>query len=115
MVNLTIKDLFKEPTRLVLVVMGLTVSLLMVLIGMGMLTGSVEESQRMIDESDYDAYIIQYNRDNVMEGGRVSDAVYYRALALSGVKHVDRIIDDWLGVEFGDTVFVRRAGPAIGH
>ncbi len=102
MVNLTIKDLFKEPTRLVLVVMGLTVSLLMVLIGIGMLTGSVEESQRMIDESDYDAYIIQYNRDNIMEGGRVSDAVYERALALSGVKYVDKIIDDWIGVEFGD-------------
>ncbi len=102
MVNLTIKDLFKEPTRLVLVVMGLTVSLLMVLIGIGMLTGSVEESQRIIDESDYDAYIIQYNRDNIMEGGRVSDAVYDRVLGLSGVKDVDKIIDDWIGLKFGD-------------
>ena len=102
MVNLTIKDLFNEPTRLVLVVMGLTVSLLMVLVGIGMVTGSVDQSKRIVQESDYDAYIIQHNRDNIMEGGHVPDDIYDKAISLRGVKDVDRIISDWIGVRFGD-------------
>jgi len=102
LVNLTIKDLFHQPTRLVLVVMGLTVSLLMVLVGIGMVTGSIDESKRIVQESEYDAFIIQYNRDNIMEGGRVPDYVYDKAISLGGVKDVDRIIDQWIGVTFGD-------------
>ena len=102
MVNLTIKDLFNQPTRLVLVVMGLTVSLLMVLVGIGMVTGSLDESKRIVQESEYDAFIIQHNRDNIMEGGHVSDDVYDKAVSLRGVKDVDRIIDEWVNVRFGD-------------
>ena len=37
MVNLTIKDLFHDKFRVVLVILGLTVSLLMVHVGMGMI------------------------------------------------------------------------------
>ena len=69
MVNLTIKDLFHDKFRIVLVILGLTVSLLMVHVGMGMMTGSVDQNTRIVDEGDYDAYIIQSNRANIMMGG----------------------------------------------
>ena len=82
--------------------MGLTVSLLMVLVGIGMITGSLDESKRIVEESEYDAFIIQRNRDNIMEGGRVSDNVYDLAINLRGVEGIDKIIDDWISVEFGD-------------
>ncbi|MFX0187883.1 MAG: ABC transporter permease [Candidatus Hodarchaeota archaeon] len=82
--------------------MGLTVSLLMVLVGIGMITGSLDESKRIVEESEYDAFIIQRNRDNIMEGGRVSDNVYDLAFNLRGVEGIDKIIDDWISVEFGD-------------
>ena len=82
--------------------MGLTVSLLMVLVGIGMVTGSVDESKRIVEESEYDAFIIQYNRDNIMEGGHVPDYVYDKAISLRGVKDIDKIIDDYVGVRFGD-------------
>ena len=82
--------------------MGLTVSLLMVFVGIGMVTGSVDESKRIVEKSEYDAFIIQYNRDNIMEGGHVPDYVYDIAISLRGVKDIDKIIDSWIGVTFGD-------------
>ncbi|TFG28738.1 MAG: FtsX-like permease family protein [Promethearchaeota archaeon] len=100
MVNLTIKDLRHEPTRLVLVVMGLTVSLLMVHIGMGMITGTLDESTRVIDNSDYDAYVLQKNRPNIMMGGIIPDDIYHKVKSLECVEDVDRFISDWIDVKF---------------
>ncbi len=102
MVNLTIKDLFHDKFRIVLVILGLTVSLLMVHVGMGMMTGSVDQNTRPIDEGDYDAYIIQSNRANIMMGGSVEDDMYDKINGISGVKHVDKFVDDWLGVRYKD-------------
>ena len=102
MVNLTIKDLRHEPTRLILVVMGLTVSLLMVHIGMGMITGTLDESTRVIDNSDYDAYILQRNRPNIMMGGIIPDDIYHKVESLSCVEDVDRFISDWIDIKFKD-------------
>ena len=102
MVNLTIKDLFHEKFRIVLVILGLTVSLLMVHVGMGMMTGSVDQNTRVVDEGDYDCHIIQSNRANIMMGGSVSDDMYDKIKTMSGVEHVDKFIDDWLGVRYKD-------------
>jgi putative ABC transport system permease protein len=101
-VNLTIKDLLHEPTRLVLVIMGLTVSLLMVHIGIGMITGTLDESTQVIENSDYDSYILQKNRPNIMMGGTISDEIYDKVKSLSCVDDVDRIISDWIDVKFKD-------------
>ncbi len=102
MVNLTIKDLFHEKFRIILVILGLTVSLLMVHVGMGMMTGSVDQNTRVVDEGDYDCYIIQSNRANIMMGGSVSDEMYDKVKSISGVEYVDKFIDDWLGVRYKD-------------
>ncbi len=102
MVNLTIKDLFHDKFRIVLVILGLTVSLLMVHVGMGMMTGSVDQNTRVVDEGDYECYIIQSNRANIMMGGSVEDDMYDKIESISGVKHVDKFIDDWLGVRYKD-------------
>jgi len=102
MVNLTIKDLFHDKFRIVLVILGLTVSLLMVHVGMGMMTGSVDQNTRIVDEGDYDAYIIQSNRANIMMGGSVEDDMYDKIKGISGVEHVDKFVDDWLGVRYKD-------------
>lgn len=102
MVNLTIKDLFHDKFRVVLVILGLTVSLLMVHIGMGMMTGSVDQNTRIVDEGDYDAYIIQSNRANIMMGGSVEDDIYDKVKDIPGVEHVDKFVDDWLGVRYKD-------------
>jgi len=59
MVNLTIKDLFQEKFRMVLVILGLTVSFLTVHIGVGMVTGTAEQFTIIIDKGEYDAYIMQ--------------------------------------------------------
>lgn len=102
MVSITFKDLFHEKFRIILVVLGLTVSLLMVHVGMGMMTGSVDQNTRIVDEGDYDAYIIQSNRANIMMGGSVNDEMYDKVKSISGVEHVDKFIDDWLGVRYKD-------------
>ena len=50
MVNLTLKDLFHEKGRFFLVVLGLTVSMMMVTFGMGFINGSLEENTRFNNE-----------------------------------------------------------------
>jgi len=67
-----------------------------------MMTGSVDQNTRMVDEGDYDAYIIQSNRANIMMGGSVEDEIYDKVKGISGVKHVDKFVDDWLGVRYKD-------------
>jgi len=101
MVNLTIKDLFHEPVRVALIIIGLTVSLLMVHIGIGMITGVLDESKRIIKEGDYDAYLIQRNRNIIMDGGRVSDDIYNKTSQINGVEGVDKMINEWIELKFG--------------
>ncbi|MFX1310318.1 MAG: ABC transporter permease [Promethearchaeota archaeon] len=67
-----------------------------------MVTGTLDESKRIVENSKYDAFIIQGNRDNIMEGGRVSDNVYNATIKLRGVKDIDKIIDEWITVKLGD-------------
>ena len=109
MVNLTLKDLFSEKFRMVLVILGLTVSLLTVHIGVGMVTGAVDQTTTIIDHGDYEVYIIQSNRPNIMFGGSVSDEMYNKTKKISGVEQVDKFITDWVGVEYKDEF----AGVAI--
>lgn len=82
--------------------MGLSVSLLMVHVGMGMISGTLDQSKKIVNESDYEYYVMQKNRDNILEGGHVSDDVFARVVSLGYVKEVDKVIDDWTGVQFGD-------------
>lgn len=102
MVNLTIKDLFSEPVKVILIIVGLAVSLLMVHVSFGMVNGTVQESTRAIEESDYEAYIMQKNKPNIMMGGEVSDQIYEELRNSSAVKKVDRIIDSWTGLIYDE-------------
>ena len=107
MVNLTIKDLLQEPIKVILIIMGLAASLLMVHISFGMITGTLDESTRSVDEAGYDVYVLQRNRPNIMMGGQVSDEIYEEILSHKAVKKVDRIIDDWTGIKYeGDDIGV---------
>jgi len=101
MVNLTLKDLFDEKIRLALIIIGLTVSLLMVHIGIGMITGTLDESKRIIEEGNYDVYVIQKNRYTIMDGGYVSDDIFNKTSQLNGVEWIDKIINDWIELKFG--------------
>lgn len=92
--------MLNEKTRLFLVIMGLTVSLFMVHVGMGMITATADESTRIIEESDYECYIMQRNKPSILMGGIVSDEVYDVVKDLSCVDDVDRIIDDWISVKY---------------
>ena len=102
MVNLTIKDLLNEKFRMVLVILGLTVSFLTVHIGVGMVTGTAEQFTVIIDKGEYDAYIVQRNRPAIFAGGSVSDEMYNKTKSISGVDRVDKFIMDWIGVEYKD-------------
>ncbi|MFX0072541.1 MAG: ABC transporter permease [Candidatus Hermodarchaeota archaeon] len=102
MVNITIKDLLSEKFRIILVILGIMVSLLMVHVGTGMTVGMVEQGTSLIDHAEYDVYIIQSNRENILNEGSVSDEMYEKVNSISGVEGVDKIINLWLGVEYKD-------------
>jgi putative ABC transport system permease protein len=74
----------------------------MVHIGIGMITGVIDESTRLLDEGDYDAYITQRNKPNILMGGHVSDDIYEKVEDLECVEDIDRMIADWTEVKFED-------------
>jgi len=102
MVRITTKNLFHEPIKLMLIISGLCFSLLIVHIGMGMINGSVGEATKLVDESDYDAFILQKNRPNILMGGRISDDIYDDIKDADCVEYVDKIIDEYVELKTGE-------------
>ncbi len=72
MVNLTLKDLINDKKKFILVCLGLTTSILLVLFGVGMLNGTLNEATNIIENSSADAWITQENRGNALYGSYIS-------------------------------------------
>ncbi|MBD3338304.1 MAG: hypothetical protein GF353_04315 [Candidatus Lokiarchaeota archaeon] len=102
MVNLTIKDLFHYPTRLILVILGLSMSLLMVHVSFGMVNGTLEQATLVVDNSGYDCYIIQKNVPNIMISGSVSDDIFEEVKDAKSVKKADQVFDGYVNLNYKD-------------
>ncbi len=100
MVNYCLKDLYQDKTKVILIICGLTASFLMVHISFGMVYGTLDEFTRVVDKTDYDAFITQRNKPIIFMGGFISDDIYEEVVSTKGVKHVDKIIDNYAGFEF---------------
>ncbi len=98
MVNVTFKDLFHEKTKFFLVLTGLTMSILMVNFGIGMINCAIEENNRFaIENPQFDAYIMQKNRNGIFEGGIVSDELYIEINNIHEVKNVEKLVIERIG------------------
>ncbi|MBD3254933.1 MAG: FtsX-like permease family protein [Candidatus Lokiarchaeota archaeon] len=102
MVNLTIKDLLHYPTRLILVILGLSMSLLMVHVSFGMVNGTLEQATLVVDNSEYDCYVIQKNVPNIMISGSVSDDIFKEVKEAKSVKKADQVFDGYVNINHKD-------------
>ncbi len=92
--------MFQDKIKVILIICGLAASFLMVHISFGMVFGTLDEFTRVVDKTDYDAYITQRNKPIIFMGGFVSDEIYNEIVSKKGVKQVDKIIDNYAGFEF---------------
>ena len=74
----------------------------MVHISFGMVYGTLDEFTRIVDKTDYDAFITQRNKSMIFMGGFVSDDIDDEVVSTKVVKYVYRIIDNHAGFEFED-------------
>lgn len=103
MVNITLKDLFHERAKFFMVIIGLSVSIIMVNIGIGFINNTSEENTDFIRRNpQIDAFITQENRQDIFVGGEVSYTINDRIEDLDGVKNVEKLIIGGLGIKVKD-------------
>ncbi len=105
MVNLTIKDIKNERAKFVLILLGLSICILLVNIGIGFLNGMMEENRRFFEKNpQYEGYITQENRRDIFSGGIVTEDIYNKTLESKGVKSVEKLIISGMGFKVGDEI-----------
>ena len=105
MVNITFKDLFHEKTKFFLVLIGLTISILMVNFGIGIINCAMESNTRFaIENPQFDTYIMQKNRNGIFEGGFVSDEIYLEVKNSPEVKNVEQLTMEGFGFKVGTEI-----------
>lgn len=92
MTSLAFKDLFYERGKFALVFCGLTVSMVMILFGIGMLVGGVSESALLVDKTHYDIWVAQDNRNSLASSSTVADTIAEQIAALPECDHADQVI-----------------------
>ena len=76
MVNLMIKDLLYSKGKLVLIMVGLSISITLVQYSMGMYNGVLNSATNAIDRFDYDTWVRMEDSDTFLSGGYVNDTTY---------------------------------------
>jgi len=92
MVNLMIKDLLYNKGKLVLIMVGLSISITLVQYSMGMFNGVLNSATNAIDRFDYDTWVRMEDSDTFLSGGYVNDTTYEKIKAMSDVDQVERLI-----------------------
>ncbi len=104
MVNITTKDFFENKARFLLVLLGLTVSIVMVNFGIGFLTGVMQDNRSFLEHNPDYMYITDDNRQSIFDGGQVHDRVYNKTAGLSCVDEVERLLIGGAGFKFEDEI-----------
>ncbi len=105
MVNLTLKDIKHERARFVLILLGLTICIILVNIGIGFLNGMMEENRRFFEHNpQYEGYVVQENRKDIFSGGEVNEEIYNKTIKIDGVKSVEKLIISGIGYKVGDEI-----------
>ena len=92
MVNLMIKDLLYNKGKLVLIMVGLSISITLVQYSMGMFNGVLNSATNAIDRFDYDTWVRMEDSDTFLSGGYVNDTTYEKIKAMPDVDQVERLI-----------------------
>lgn len=92
MVNLMIKDLLYNKGKLVLIIVGLSISITLVQYSLGMFNGVLRSTTQAIDRFDYDTWVRMEDSDTFLSGGYINDTTYEKIKAMPDVDQVDRLI-----------------------
>lgn len=92
MVNLMFKDLIYSKGKLVLIMVGLSISITLVQYSMGMFNGVLSSATQTIERFDYETWVRMEDSDTFLSGGYVNDTTYEKIKAMHDVDEVERLI-----------------------
>ncbi|MBD3254931.1 MAG: FtsX-like permease family protein [Candidatus Lokiarchaeota archaeon] len=104
MVNLTINDLFHKKLKLVLIIVGLTVSLFLIQYSAGMWNGVLTRCSSIIDKWDHDVWIRDEDNEEVFGSGYLDDEIYDKIKNLKEIEEINRLIYDYSRIETDEEI-----------
>jgi len=105
MVNLTLRDLFYDKGKFMLIIAGLTASMLMMHFGTAMFNGTLKESTIIIDECESDAWIAQEYRDDILSDSYILDETYNEIEKLECIDKAEKLVYNFAGFEFDKDIY----------
>jgi len=92
MVNLMIKDLLHKKGKLIMILLGLSMSMFLVQYSSGMYHGVLEQSTDALDRFDFDIWVREEDSDNFLMGGQINDTTYEIIKNMREVEEAERLI-----------------------
>lgn len=91
-VDLGMKMLFHDRTRLAMTVLGVAFSVALVLVQVGLFLGLIDNATIAIEKLPADIWIAARNTPNIDFGSAFSDTLVYRVRSVPGVERADNLI-----------------------
>jgi putative ABC transport system permease protein len=92
MVSIARKNLFHDKGRFAITLTGLVASLTLILFGMGMFIGTIDESVVIMDHTSADIWVVQEGNKDILTLSTIRDKRDNRVKAIQGVKSTHRLI-----------------------
>ncbi|MFX0072540.1 MAG: ABC transporter permease, partial [Candidatus Hermodarchaeota archaeon] len=104
MVNLMYRDLIHKKGKLLLILIGLSVSVFLVQYSAGMFNGVLTQSSELFDRFESDTWIRQEDNDNFLDGGFIDDDTYNAIKNLNEIEDIERLIYEQFDVQTKEEV-----------
>lgn len=104
MVNLTIRDLFHQKGKFIMIILGLSVSMFLVQYSAGMYNGVLVQSTDPLDRFDFNVWVKTEDDDHFFTGSPINDTTYEIIKNMSDVAEAERLIFTGANFETEDYV-----------
>lgn len=92
MVLIAVKNLFHDRGRLAITLAGMVAALVLILFGLAMFNGTLDESVNLVDNSPADVWVMQRGNRDVLNPSVVDNAVLRDVEKMPGVQSVEGIV-----------------------
>jgi len=104
MVNLTIRDLFHQKGKFIMVILGLSVSMFLVQYSAGMYNGVLVQSTDPLDRFEFNVWVKTEGDDHFFTGSPINDTTYEIIKKMSDIEEAERLIFTGANFETEDYV-----------
>jgi putative ABC transport system permease protein len=93
--HLARKLLFHDRVKFLIAGAGVSVSVFLVLVQLGLYFGFMENASNLIDHAHADIWVAGVGNENFDLAGRTDERAFYRVLQTQGVAHAERMVLAW--------------------